>query len=82
MIYLLDWDVEVDSKREDCSGEQDDEYGKRSILKVGDLDLHTAELDPPPDALAGWWWLETHMLPVCGLNILELIRETSRLRQI
>lgn len=72
--YLGNGNVEVESEAQDCAGKKHDENAKGSILKVGHLDFHATELDPPTNLPARRRWLEAHRLPVCTLNVLEVIR--------
>jgi len=73
--YLGDRNVKVGVETEDCTGDQDDKDGKRSILKIGQLNLHGSELDTPTDrARLGWRGLEPHGLPVGALKVLKVVR--------
>jgi len=67
------WDVEVQVKGEDGAGDEDDEYGEGRIFEVSDLDLHGPEFDAPTDVVIGRGWLEAHVLPICGLEIFEMV---------
>ena len=67
-------DVEVEVEREDGAGEEDDEDGEGCVFEVGHGDLHAAELDTPADVGIGWGRLEAHVLPICGLDVLEVVR--------
>jgi len=65
--------VEVQVEAEDRSGDQNEEDRKGGVLIIGNLDLHGTKLDTPANVVAWWWRLETHVLPVGGLQILEMI---------
>ena len=68
-----DGDVEVQIEAEDCPRDEYDEDGESGVLKVGDLNFHRAELHTPADVCVVWRRLEAHVLPVCGLDVFEVV---------
>ncbi len=66
-------DVEVEVIRKDGTGGEDDEDAECRVFEIRDLDLHAAEFDTP--TYVGVWWrgFESHVLPVCGLEVFEVI---------
>lgn len=73
LVDLGDGDVEVEVEGEDGAGDEDDEDGEGGVFEVGDLDLHGPELDAPADAVVGGGRLEAHVLPVCALDVFEVV---------
>jgi hypothetical protein len=69
-VDLGNGNIEVGAEAEDGAGEEDDEDGEGGVLKVGELDFHRSELDPPADVAVGRRWLEAHCLPVGRLDVL------------
>lgn len=74
LVDALDGDVKVEVEGKDGAGDEDDEDGEGSVLKVGHLDLHGAELYPPADVVVGGRRLEAHVLPVGRLEVLKVVR--------
>lgn len=74
--------IECQGERKNSSRKQDNKQGKGSVLKIGHLDLHAAELDAPPDVRIGRRWLESHSLPISRLKVLYCllfsVRHSSR----
>lgn len=73
LVDLDNGDVEVEVEGEDGACDEDDEDGEGGIFEIGDLDLHGPELDSPADAVVGWRRLEAHVLPVCALDVFEVV---------
>jgi len=69
----LDWKVEVEIETENGSCDQNDEDGECSILKVGNLNLHWSHFDTPANVTPRWGWFESHVLPICRLQVLEVV---------
>jgi len=69
-LYLRYRNVEIQPIGQNRTSEQYNENRKGSILVVSHLNLHAPKLHPPADIPTGWGRLETHMLPVCGLDVL------------
>lgn len=70
----LNWNVEIEIETQNGSSDQHDEDAEGGVFKVRDLNFHGAELDSPANVvLSDWRWLESHMLPVGGLNVLKVI---------
>ena len=68
-----DGDVEVEVEGEDGAGEEDDEDGEGGVFEVGHGDFHAAELDAPAYVGVCWGRLKAHVLPVRGLDVLEVV---------
>lgn len=68
-----DGEVEVQIEAEYGARGEDDEDGKGRVLEIRQLDLHAAELDAPAGGEGGGGRLEAHVLPVCGLQVLEVV---------
>ena len=73
LVCFWDRDVEVEVEAEDGAGDEDNEDGEGGVFEVGYLDFHGAEFDTPADVIVRWWGLEADVLPVCGLQILEVV---------
>ena len=69
--YLCDGDVEIEFEGEDGSCQEHHKHHKSSVLKIGQLYLHRTKLHPPTNTGVGGRRLETHALPVSGLDILQ-----------
>lgn len=77
--YLGDGDVKVDTVAQDNPGDEDNEDGKGSILKICHLNFHTTKLYSPAYGGIGGRRLESHGLPVCRLEVLGT-REMGKMR--
>ena len=73
LICLRNWDVKVQAERQDRSCDEHYENAKRCVLEICDLDLHWSELNTPADIVPFWRWLKADMLPVCALEVLEVV---------
>lgn len=70
----LDGNVEIEIETQNGPGDQHDEDAEGCVFEIRDLDLHGAELDSPANiVLPRWRWLESHVLPVGGLEVLKVI---------
>ena len=65
--------VEIEIKAKDSASDKYDEDRECGIFEIGYLDFHRSELDTPADVIVGWRWLEADVLPVCGLQIFEVV---------
>ena len=72
-IRLWDRNIEVQIKGEDCTRNEHHEDGESCILEVCNLDFHGSELDAPADVVSRWRRLEADMLPICGLEVFEVV---------
>lgn len=71
VVDLGEGDVEVQIVLEDDAVEKNEKDSKRSILELGQLDIHRPELHAPADVGVGRGRLEPHCLPVGRLNVLH-----------
>jgi len=73
LISLRNRDVEIQIEGQDSTCDEHYEDGKGCVLEVCDLDFHGSKLDTPADVVSSWGRLETDVLPVCGLQVLEVV---------
>lgn len=73
LVCFGDGDVEVEVEAEDGASDEDDEDGEGGVFEVCDLDFHGSEFDPPAYVIVWWWRLEADVLPVCGLEVFEMV---------
>ena len=66
-------DIKIQLETQNRSCNQHDKDRKSRVLKICHLDLHWAELDAPADVGVGGGWFEADVLPVCGLEVLEVV---------
>ncbi|KAF4508257.1 hypothetical protein G6O67_004663 [Ophiocordyceps sinensis] len=74
LVDTLDGYVKVEVKGENGARDEHHEDGKGGIFKVGHLNLHGPELDAPANRVIGGGRLEAHVLPVCRLYVLKVVR--------
>lgn len=70
---LRNRDIEIQIVAKNRAGNKHDKHRERRVLKICDLNLHRSELDAPSDIDTCGWGLEAHVLPVCGLEVLEVV---------
>lgn len=70
---LHDRDIKIQLEAQDRSRDEHDKDRKSCVLKIRHLDLHRPELDPPADIGVGGGRLEADVLPVCGLEVFEVV---------
>lgn len=68
-----DGDVKVQVEAENGTSDQHDENGESGVFKIRHLDLHRSKFDSPSGIFVVGRWFESHMLPVRGLKILEMV---------
>src|SRR6202012_2173734 len=67
-----DVEVEIEAQNRPC--DEHDEHGEGGVFEVRDLNLHTSKFHPPANICAGRRRLDSHVLPICGLDVLEMVR--------
>ena len=67
--------VEVETDYSPCDKDYKDRKGR--VLEVSDLNFHWAEFNSPSYVVVCWRRFESHVLPVCGLEVLEMIGLTK-----
>lgn len=78
VVDLGEGNVEVQIVLEDDAVEEHEEDSKRSILELGQLDVHRPEFHTPADVGVGRRRLEPHCLPVGRLNVLQCHQNKRR----
>ena len=73
LVRFRDRDVEVKIEGKDGTRDQHDEDGESGVLEVRDLDFHGSELNAPANIASSWRRLEADVLPVCRLQVLEMV---------
>jgi hypothetical protein len=68
-----DRNVEIQIEGQNGTGDQDEENAEGSILEIGYLDFHWTKLDTPSNIGATRRWLETHVLPIGGLQVFKVV---------
>lgn len=71
--HLGDGHVKVQVEAQYGPGQEDDKHRVRSVLKVGQLDFHASELDPPSNRRVDRRGFEPHRLPICRLDVFEMV---------
>src|SRR5271156_2750530 len=69
--------IKVQSKGKYDTSHKNNEDCKGSILEICDLDFHGSEFNAPAYVGTRWRWLETHVLPICTLQVFEMVRVDS-----
>ena len=72
-LDFTDRNIEIETEGEDYSSDEDDEDCEGGVFEIGDLDLHGTEFDAPADVGAWWGWFKTHVLPICRLEVFEMV---------
>lgn len=73
LVGFGDGDVEVQIETENSPCDEHHKYGKRSVFEIGDLDFHRSEFNPPANVGFCWRGFEADVLPVCGLQVFEVV---------
>ena len=71
MTNLSDWDVEIELEGENCSRQENYEHHEGGVFKVCELQVQGAELNAPSNVGVCGRRLESHGLPVGGLDVLK-----------
>ena len=68
-----DWNHKVDVKMIQYVDNEAKQHNQTCVLKVGQLDIHGAELNTPTDVGGGRRWrLETHRVPIGRLQVFKM----------
>ena len=68
-----DGDIKIQIKAKDGTSDENEEDSEGSIFKVGDLNFHGSEFNPPAGVFIVRGRFEAHVLPVGGLKVFEMI---------